>query len=78
MRREGIEMIAPHTSRSKRKTQDGRGLRRYERRWIVERFFGSNGVAGYWFAGSTTRGTSLASCSSPPFASSSGNFKVFR
>lgn len=37
---EGVEMIAPHRSnRTKRKTQDGRRLRRYERRWIVERFF---------------------------------------
>jgi transposase len=40
LREQGIEMIAPHKSnRKKRKTQDGRRLRRYERRWIVERFF---------------------------------------
>ena len=39
LRREGVEMIAPHKSTRKRKTQDGRRLRRYERRWIVERFF---------------------------------------
>ena len=39
LRREGVEMIAPHRSTRKRKTQDGRRLRRYERRWIVERFF---------------------------------------
>ena len=39
LRREGIEMIAPHRSGRKRKTQDGRRLRRYQRRWIVERFF---------------------------------------
>ena len=33
-------MIAPHRSnRHKPWTQDGRRLRRYERRWIVERFF---------------------------------------
>jgi len=37
---EGIEMIAPHRkNRKKRKTQDGRRLRRYQRRWLVERFF---------------------------------------
>jgi transposase len=37
---EGIEMIAPHrSSRKRKKTQDGRALRRYERRWLVERFF---------------------------------------
>src|SRR5262249_51166416 len=40
LRKQGTEMIAPHKSnRVKRKTQDGRRLRRYERRWIVERFF---------------------------------------
>lgn len=36
----GIEMIAPHRSnRKKPKTQDGRPLRRYRRRWHVERLF---------------------------------------
>ena len=35
----GIEMIAPHLSNRKRKTQDGRKLRRYKRRWKVERLF---------------------------------------
>jgi transposase len=36
----GIEMIAPHRSRRKRAvTQDGRCLRRYARRWKVERLF---------------------------------------
>jgi len=39
MRAQGTEMISPHRSTRKRKTQDGRRLRRYERRWIVERFF---------------------------------------
>jgi len=35
----GIEMIAPHKrNRKKPKTQDGRALRRYKRRWKVERF----------------------------------------
>ncbi len=35
-----IEMIAPHrTNRKKPKTQDGRKLRRYKRRWKVERLF---------------------------------------
>ena len=34
----GIEMIAPHRSnRTAPKTQDGRSLRRYKRRWKVER-----------------------------------------
>lgn len=36
---EGIEMIAPHRASRKpaNKTQDGRRLRRYKRRWTVER-----------------------------------------
>ena len=39
LREQGVEMIAPHRSNRKLKTQDGRKLRRYARRWIVERFF---------------------------------------
>jgi transposase len=36
----GIEMIAPHRkNRKKTKTQDGRKLRRYKRRWKIERLF---------------------------------------
>jgi transposase len=36
----GIEMIAPHkANRKKIYTQDGRRLRRYRRRWKVERLF---------------------------------------
>lgn len=35
-----IELIAPHRSnRRKKKTQDGRKLRRYCRRWKIERLF---------------------------------------
>jgi transposase len=38
--RRGIELIAPHRiNRSKPPTQDGRALRRYRRRWIIERTF---------------------------------------
>jgi transposase len=37
---QGIEMIAPHRAKRKKpKTQDGRPLRRYKRRWKVERLF---------------------------------------
>ena len=37
---QGIEMIAPHKSnRKKAPTQDGRVLRRYKRRWKIERLF---------------------------------------
>ncbi len=36
----GIELIAPHrTNRSKPPTQDGRALRRYARRWRIERLW---------------------------------------
>lgn len=36
----GIELIAPHRdNRAKPPTQDGRVLRRYRRRWKVERLF---------------------------------------
>jgi transposase len=35
----GIELIAPHLSSRRLKTQDGRPLRRYKRRWLVERLF---------------------------------------
>lgn len=36
----GVELVAPHKeNRSKPRTQDGRRLRRYKRRWKVERLF---------------------------------------
>jgi transposase len=34
-----IEMIAPNRSHRRIRTQDGRALRRYRRRWKVERLF---------------------------------------
>jgi len=39
LRKVGVEMIAPHRNNRELKTQDGRRLRRYARRWIVERYF---------------------------------------
>ena len=40
LQQQGIEMIAPHKSnRKKPVTQDGRPLRRYKKRWKVERLF---------------------------------------
>jgi transposase len=36
---QGIEVMAPHRSNRKHKTQDGRPLRRQKRRYKVERFF---------------------------------------
>jgi IS5 family transposase len=38
---QGIEMIAPHrNNRKMKKSQDGRKLRRYNRRWNIESLFG--------------------------------------
>jgi transposase len=37
--RSGVELIAPHRRTRARRTQDGRPLRRYRRRWKVERLF---------------------------------------
>lgn len=40
LRKQGIELIAPHkTNRKKPPTQDGRPLRRYRNRWKIERLF---------------------------------------
>lgn len=39
LRAMGIEMISPHHPNRRRKTQDGRSLRRYRRRWKIERLF---------------------------------------
>lgn len=39
MREYGIEMIAPNRANRKRATQDKRALRRYRRRWKIERVF---------------------------------------
>ena len=44
----GIEMIAPHRSNRVYPTQDGRPLRRYRRRWTIERLFA-------WLQGLVTR-----------------------
>src|SRR6201982_4322350 len=35
----GIEVIAPHRRNRRNSTQDGRRLRRYRRRWKIERLF---------------------------------------
>ena len=37
--KQGIEFIAPHRSTRRNITQDGRPLRRYCRRWKIERLF---------------------------------------
>ncbi len=54
--RRGIELICPHrANRTRPRTQDGRKLRRYRRRWKVERTFAWLGIsAAWWFATSGT------------------------
>jgi transposase len=39
LKSDGVNLIAPHRSTRKLKSQDGRHLRSYQRRWLVERFF---------------------------------------
>lgn len=39
LRSYGIEVIAPHRRNRKMSTQDGRRLKRYRRRWKIERLF---------------------------------------
>ena len=39
MKKRGVDFISPHLSNRKNPYQDGRKLRRYRRRWIVERTF---------------------------------------
>ena len=39
LRERNVELIAPHNPTRKHITQDGRPLRRYRRRWKVERLF---------------------------------------
>ncbi len=38
-REHGIELIAPNRRNKRKRTQDGRPLRRYLRRWKIERLF---------------------------------------
>ena len=39
LRARGVKLVSPHKkNRKKPKKQDGRELRRYKRRWVVERF----------------------------------------
>jgi transposase len=38
LQQEGVELIAPNRA-NRFKSQDGRALRRYRRRWKIERFF---------------------------------------
>lgn len=38
-REHGVELIAPNRSNKRKRTQDGRPLRRYLRRWKIERLF---------------------------------------
>jgi transposase len=67
-----IELIAPNRQR-RSQTQDGRKLRRYRRRWRVERLFAwMHHFRASSPDGSTTSRTSSALFNSPAFTSCSG------
>ena len=53
----GVQMIAPHRSNRARPTQDGRPLRRYRRRWTVERLFAWLQVFRRWLPATSTTST---------------------
>src|SRR4029078_9727620 len=78
LRKDGIEMIAPHRcNRSKPPTQDRRRLSRYMRRWLVERFFAwLQWQRGSSFVGSTTPTISSALSSLPASLCSSNDFEI--
>jgi hypothetical protein len=78
LRKDGIEMIAPHRgNRSKLPTQDRRRLSRYMRRWLVERFFAwIQWQPGSSFVGSTTPTISSALSNLPASLSSSNDFEI--
>ena len=67
MEQRGLELIAPHKSNRKVPTQDGRKLRRYRRRWRVERLFSWLFNFRRWLlATSFTPTTSKDSCTLQP------------
>jgi hypothetical protein len=79
LRKDGIEMIAPHRcNRGKPPTQDRRRLSRYMRRWLVERFFALASMAAPdpHSLGVPHPETSWALFNSPASLSSSNGFEI--
>jgi transposase len=77
LRQYGIEVIAPHRSNRKNKTQDGRRLRRYRRRWKIERLFAwLQNFAGLSSVTSVTPRTFSACCISAALSSYSGIYEM--
>src|SRR4029450_1449609 len=77
LRKDGIEMIAPHRSnRSKPPTQDRRRLSRCDAGSWSASLLGFNGSAASSSVGNTTPRTSSASYSSLASLSSSGDFEI--
>ena len=62
LRHYGIEVIAPHRSNRKIKTQDERCLRRYRRRWKIERPFSRCRIFGAWSCGMSVRLETFSEC----------------
>ena len=79
LRKDGIEMVAPHRSnRRKRATQDGRRASAICQALVGLNASspGYNGSVAFLSAGSFIRRTSLASCNSPASSSSSDDFEI--
>ena len=71
LRKRRIDLIVPYRDNNKhRRYQDGRKLRRYKRRWIVERTLGWVSFAGSWsgtniFSPHTAHSSTLLACGLP-------------
>jgi transposase len=77
LRKQGTEMIAPHRSTRKLKTQEAGGcVATSDVGSSSASLRGFNGNGGSWFAGNITRPTFSASCSLRPYASCSSNFET--
>ena len=75
----GTEVIAPHRNgrRPDTRTQDGRSLRRYRKRWKVERFFAwLNNYRASWCVGNITPKITSASFTSPASSSSCAIYEM--
>jgi hypothetical protein len=62
----GIDLIAPHRRNRRNSTQDGRRLKRYRRRWKIERLFAWLRTSGVWSSDMTVMLRTFSGCSSSP------------
>ena len=62
----GIEVIAPHRRNRRNSTQDGRRLKRYRRRWKIERLFASLQTSGVWSLDMNATPRTFSGCYNSP------------